>query len=264
MFGDLPSPTPSKQVPPTTDSVLAAKRKPDLFGNDDLFDDPPVLRTRKQKVGKPLDDDLFGEETDKPSAKTSVHVAKDDDLFGDLDKPVKQPPVDEYIFGDTGKPVKPVNKVKKVESNVTVGKPVEKASKSLDDDLFGDEPPKKTTKLPPLSADLFEDKAPSKKPSEEVEEDLFASLGPTPKQKTVIKESVKPANPVEDDLFDEPVKEPTPATAPEPKMKSIFSDAPDLNKETTAEEDSKKKEDDLFASSPPAMKIPDKTVEHYA
>lgn len=39
LFGDLPSPPPSKQAPPTADILPAAKHKPDLFGNDNLFND---------------------------------------------------------------------------------------------------------------------------------------------------------------------------------------------------------------------------------
>lgn len=192
-----------------------------------------------------MDDNLFGEESDKPEVKPT-QVNKNNDLFGEeLVKPVKQLRKDDDLFGDMSKTVKPIKKVKKSDDKVTVGKPVKKTTEQVDDDLFGDEPPKPVTQPPPLSADLFdvkEDKPPVKKPpTEEEEEDLFASLDPTPKRKAVIKERAKP---VEDDLFDEPKKETTPTTAPQPELKSIFTDAPDINKETPAEESSKKTEDD--------------------
>lgn len=222
------------------------KRKIDLFGNDDLFDDLPKTNLKSSKPSKPLDDlfgpsevknplqqdDLFG---DLPTVKAvkqveqvkSVKKVKPveevDDLFGEpVKKPVKQ--VEDDLFD---KPVKKLKPVKQVEDDLFNDRqPKPKPVKPVGDDLF-DEPVKKPKPVQPdtkLPDGLFNLPSPPLPPTE-IEEELFASLGPTPRKVTP---TAKKTTPKSDD---------TPS--------SIFSDEAATPPKPV---------DDIFASSPPGIK----------
>ena len=205
----------------------------------------------KEKPKTILDDDLFGEDTDtKTKPVKQENVSKmDDDLFGDLEpvkvvkkkKPVKSVQNND-LFGELDKPVNKEEKPVKQD----IVKPIKHVKP--EDDLFGE-----VVKPVSLAKDLFSGGENSTKPVKQVseEDDLFASLGPIPKPK-------KPVKQVEDDLFAETDKKPIeilPST--KSPVKSIFSDAPTIEKEIKTSDNV---EVDLFASSPPGMKVPDTMV----
>ena len=247
LFGDLSSPPPLSTTTTAKPTTTSVKKAPDLFGNDDLFDDLPTSKVDKPKTVKPspvlVDDDLFGEQNDTPSKglfnvkRAEKTSKKDDDLFGDIPTPSSKGLFD----GSDAKPAKRTGKV--------------------DDDLFGDKPTPKSNPPPPLSDDLFAVKnKPSKKqtPTTEIdEEDLFASLDTVPKQT----KTTKPVNPVKqvtEDLFATEGTKPIPVPASKGDNDGLFSDAPDLN---AAEQEKKKDDkDDLFASTPAGKKPLDTTV----
>ena len=209
-----------------------SKEKPKTILDDDLFGEDTDTKTKpvKQENVSKIDDDLFGdiEPVKVVKKEKPVKSVQNNDLFGELDKPVskEEKPVKQDI-------VKPIKKDKPVKP---------------EDDLFGE-----VVKPVSLAKDLFTGGETSTKPVKQVseEDDLFASLGPIPKPK-------KPVKQVEDDLFAETDKKPIeilPST--ESQVKSIFSDAPTIEKEIKTSDNV---EVDLFASSPPGMKVPDTTV----
>ena len=166
MFGDLPSPTPATQPSVAAVSSSRVKQTPDLFGNDDLFDDLPPVDVKRQTTKKQpvvaMEDDLFGEGTKVLPVK-KPQTSASDDLFGDLD-------------------TKPTSK--ESESKPPASKPL-----PLSDDLFV---VKET--IPTTSNKII---------TKDEDEDLFASLGTVPKQ-TKKQKPVKPV--IEEDPFDEETK----------------------------------------------------------
>ena len=224
---------------------------PDLFGNDDLFDDLPTSKAKTIKPPPIIEDDLFGEQSDTPSAPPKgLFDTKRADKTGKVDE--------DDLFGDTPTP----STTSKGLFDDLDAKPVKKTGK-LDDDLFGDKPKPKSDPPSPLSDDLFAVKnKPSKTqtPTAEIEEeDLFASLDTVPKQTKTTK-PVNPVKRVEENLFatEETKPIPVPASSSKRDDDGLFSDAPDLN--ASEQEMKKDDKDDLFASTPAGKKPLDTTV----
>ena len=288
MFGEsLPIVTETKKPSPQV------KRKTDLFGNDDLFDDAPMIGKPKKPISKPsdpLDDlfdslpptssgpkvkdplggDLFGDDEPvqkpvKPVKQEKTLIDDIDDLFDDTDKkPIKQvkpvKPVvddDDDLFGETGK--KPIKQVKPVKPVVD------------DDDLFGETTKKLTTQVKPVKPvddDPFDDPIPVKPVEPEKKqdniEDLFSSPPPLPPEEED-GELFRSLGPTPRKPAEEKKTTPkgTPKTTPKNKKKKVTEEPPpDIFDEPLSTAPTGRggaPVDDIFASSPPEMK-PDKTV----